>query len=186
MATIIFLPQRFQLSNGLSPVGAGIRMLPLLLLSAFGAGLGGAICSRKNVSFWILMGSLALQVLGLGLMSSLPISEAIAARQYVYQCILGLGFGLSLSSLALVARFEVKAVDHGKSINPLSSYCRQCKAANNHYQPSPWEQSPKSAFSAALSASLFVKQSYPATSKTSSSTSSILTNSPPSSALPSK
>ena len=139
MATIIFLPQRFQLNNGLSPVGAGIRMLALLLLSAFGAGLGGALCSRKNISFQILVVSLALQVLGLGLMSSLPISEAISARQYVYQCILGLGFGLSLSSLALVARFEVKAVDHGKSIFFIHSSYHLRTSTNDSHQPSQWE-----------------------------------------------
>ncbi len=113
MATIIFLPQRFQLENRLSPVEAGVKMLALLLLSACGAFIGGLVNAIKNLSFPMLVGSLMLQTIGLGLMSSLPMSEGISARQYGYQCILGLGFGLSLSSLALVARFEVKGADHG-------------------------------------------------------------------------
>ena len=145
MATIIFLPQRFQLENGLSPVAAGVRMLALLLLSAFGAGLGGALCSKKNISFWILVVSLAFQVLGLGLMSSLPNSEGISARQYVYQCILGLGFGLSLSSLALVARFEVKVADHGTS-SQKPSLLKVSTSAHNIDKLYLWVQLPRFAF----------------------------------------
>jgi hypothetical protein len=33
---VINLPQRFQLVNGLSPVGAGLRLMPLLSFFAFG------------------------------------------------------------------------------------------------------------------------------------------------------
>ncbi|OBT66624.1 hypothetical protein VE03_03890 [Pseudogymnoascus sp. 23342-1-I1] len=107
MVTIVFLPQRFQLSNGLTPAEAGIRMLALLLLSALGAGLGGAVSSRRNIAWYILVTALALQLLGLGLLSILPASGPVPARQYGFQAILGLGFGLSLSSLVIVARVEV-------------------------------------------------------------------------------
>lgn len=90
-------------------------MLALLLLSALGAGLGGAISSRRNVSWYILVLALALQLIGLGLMSTLPASGPVAARQYGYQAILGLGFGLSLSSLVILARVEVGPSDLGES-----------------------------------------------------------------------
>ena len=115
MVTIINLPQRFQIVNGLSPVDAGIRMLPLLLVSACGAGIAGAIASKKNVSWHILVLSNALQVLGLGLMSSLPSTEAIPKDQYGFQAILGMGFGLGLSSLFIVTRVEVEDDDLGES-----------------------------------------------------------------------
>ncbi|CAF9909471.1 hypothetical protein IMSHALPRED_008372 [Imshaugia aleurites] len=107
MVTIINLPQWFQIVNGLSPVDAGVRMLPLLLVSACGAGIAGAIASKKNVSWHILVSSNALQVLGLGLMSSLPSTEAVSKDQYGFQAILGMGFGLGLSSLIIVTRVEV-------------------------------------------------------------------------------
>ncbi|KAL8942172.1 MAG: hypothetical protein Q9216_001819 [Gyalolechia sp. 2 TL-2023] len=111
MVIIIFLPQRFQIENGLSPVDAGVKMLALLLLSAFGAGLAGFICSKKNISWYLLVLSNVLQIIGLGLLSSVPNSETILARQYGYQVILGLGFGLSLSSLVIVTRVEVSDAD---------------------------------------------------------------------------
>ncbi|KAL8717592.1 MAG: hypothetical protein Q9225_005181, partial [Loekoesia sp. 1 TL-2023] len=107
MVIIIFLPQRFQIENNLSPVDAGVKMLALLLLSAFGAGLAGFICSKKNLSWYLLVLSNILQVIGLGLLSSVPTLDTVLARQYGYQVILGLGFGLGLSSLVIVSRVEV-------------------------------------------------------------------------------
>ncbi|KAK6827659.1 major facilitator superfamily domain-containing protein [Apiospora arundinis] len=50
MMILIFLPQRFQLQNGLSPLDAGIRMLPLLVSSATGAAIAGIIAMRKNIT----------------------------------------------------------------------------------------------------------------------------------------
>lgn len=115
MVTIINLPQRFQIVNGLSPVAAGVRMLPLLLVSAIGAGLAGFVASKKNISWHILVFSNALQVIGLGLMSSLPATETVPEKQYGFQAILGLGFGLGLSSLIIVTRVEVEDDDLGMS-----------------------------------------------------------------------
>jgi hypothetical protein len=121
MMTIVFLPQRFQLQNGLPPVDAGIRMLALLTLSATGAGLGGIIASRRNISWYILAGSQSLQLIGLGLMSSLPTAAGeVRAEQYGYQVILGLGFGLTLSSLVIVARMEVEAKDVGVAFGSIT------------------------------------------------------------------
>ncbi|KAL8843746.1 MAG: hypothetical protein Q9176_001954 [Flavoplaca citrina] len=111
MVIIIFLPQRFQIENSLSPVDAGVKMLALLLLSAFGAGLAGFICSKKNISWYLLVLSNVLQVIGLGLLSTIPSSDTVLARQYGYQVILGLGFGLGLSSLVIVSRVEVDEAD---------------------------------------------------------------------------
>ncbi len=113
MVIIIFLPQRFQIENSLSPVDAGVKMLALLLLSAFGAGLAGFICSKKNISWYLLVLSNVLQVIGLGLLSTIPSSDTVLARQYGYQVILGLGFGLGLSSLVIVSRVEVDEADLG-------------------------------------------------------------------------
>ncbi|RHZ54245.1 uncharacterized protein CDV56_106912 [Aspergillus thermomutatus] len=111
MVLIVYLPQRFQIQDGLTPVASGIRMLPLLLLSAFGAGLGGMVNSRKNISFYTLLGGVSLQLLGLGLMTTLPTAGSVSPAQYGYQVILGLGFGLTLTSLVIISRLEVDASD---------------------------------------------------------------------------
>lgn len=125
MTTVIFLPQRFQLANGLSPVAAGIRMLPLLLFSGIGSGLGGVLCSRKHIEKYLLSGSIAMQLVGLGLMTTLPIYGRINSSQYGYQVLLGLGFGLSLSTIVIVARREVREEDLCKSKHGL--YCMGMK-----------------------------------------------------------
>ena len=110
----IYLPQRFQLANGLSPVDAGVRMLVLLVVSSVATGLGASICVVINIVYPILVVGFMLQILGLGLMSSLPVDEAVLARQYGYQTILGFGFGLSLSAIPVITRLELSHLDHGK------------------------------------------------------------------------
>lgn len=113
MVTIINLPERFQIVNAQSPVEAGIRILPLLLLSAVGSGISGAIVSKKNVAFYVLISSNILELLGTGLLSSLPTSESVPIQIYVYMAILGLGFGSSVVSLMVVTRVEVEVDDQG-------------------------------------------------------------------------
>lgn len=104
--------------NGLSPVNAGVRMLPLLLLSATGAGLGGIMSKTRNISSHVLVGSLSLQTIGLGLMTTLSTtSTEFSTAIYGFQVILGLGFGLALSCIVIVAQTEVKHdPDVGKSV----------------------------------------------------------------------
>ena len=57
---------------------------------------------------------LLLQLVGLGLMSTLPTAAGeVCAEQYGCQVVLGLGFGLTLSSLVIVVRMEVDPEDVG-------------------------------------------------------------------------
>ena len=111
--TIVNLPQRFQVVNNESPISAGLHCLPLLLSSAVGAGVGGAAMTKKNFSFWILLASNVSQVLGTGLLSSIPNSENVLARTYGFQVIMGVGIGLSIVSLMIIARVELRANDQG-------------------------------------------------------------------------
>ena len=97
-------------------------MLPFLVLSAMGAGFGAFICVLRNVMFQAIMTSIALQVLGLGLMSTLPIFGDVPARQYGFQAILGFGFGISLSVLPLITRVQVGLHDHGQ-LPGFQPYC---------------------------------------------------------------
>ncbi len=118
--TIINLPQRFEIVNGKSPVDAGIRVLPLLLLSAVGSGVSGAIVSKKNVAFYVLIASNVFEILGTGLLSSLPTSQNVPVQIYPYMAVLGLGFGSSVVSLMVVTRTEVEEEDQGSST---SAFC---------------------------------------------------------------
>lgn len=120
MSTLILLPQQLQLEYGLSPVRAGIHMLALLLLSATGATMGGVLSSNWGISWYLLAGSQALQMIGLGLLSMSPARNgSVPSLLPAYQVILGLGFGLSLSSLTSVVRAEVEQRDDGKLSYPV-------------------------------------------------------------------
>jgi hypothetical protein len=113
--TIVNLPQRFQVVNNESPISAGLRCLPLLLSSAVGASVGGAMMTKKNFSFWVLLASNVSQVLGTGLLSSIPLSDDVLARTYGFQVIMGIGIGLSVVSLMLIARVELSPNEQGMS-----------------------------------------------------------------------
>lgn len=116
MVTIVILPQRLQIVNGLSPVDAGIHILPLLLLTAVGAFVAGIITSKVNCAWYMLLFANGMITLGTGLMSSLPTGHDIPAVNYFYQAMLGFGFGMGLSSLLVLSRCEVPLADNGMSI----------------------------------------------------------------------
>lgn len=117
MMTIIFLPQRLQLQYGSSAERAGVQMLALLLLSASGATVGALLCNKWGVAWYLLVASQALQLVGLGLMSSLS-ATALDTPSVLpgYQVILGIAFGLSLSCLTFIARVGVDDRDISKSM----------------------------------------------------------------------
>ena len=107
MVTLINLPQRFQIVNALSPVEAGIRLLPLLVLSAFGAGLSGIICNKKNISFYLICFANVLQIIGTGLMSVSSTAKHIPASIYGLEAVLGFAFGTNAVCLMITSRVEV-------------------------------------------------------------------------------
>jgi hypothetical protein len=114
MVVIIGLPQRFQIVNDNSPIKAGIRLIPLMVSGACGSGFGGAILSRKNHAFWVLIGGTVLQIIGTGLMSTIPFSDHVLPRVYGFMVLHGLGFGSAFVALLIVCRVEVKANYQGK------------------------------------------------------------------------
>lgn len=95
-------------------------MLPLLLLSAVGAGVAGIICSKKNISFYLLVLSLALQIIGTALLSTLPVTHAVPTAQYGIQVVLGIGFGMSMVSLMIILRVEVEFEDHAVAMGAVT------------------------------------------------------------------
>lgn len=110
----IYLPQRFQIENGLSPLSAGIHLLLVPLVCFMATGLGSSICLVINITFPLLVAAMALQCLALGLMTTLPSTVGIPARLYGYETILGFGFGLALPTISTIARMELSHVDHCK------------------------------------------------------------------------
>ncbi|KAE8380494.1 major facilitator superfamily domain-containing protein [Aspergillus bertholletiae] len=104
-STIIQLPQRIQQVNDKSPTISGVLLLPVLLPSAaFSALSGGLYRKFPNVSPLLLTLGGCLQVVGVGLLSTLPTGVSIPNRQYGYEVMTGVGFGLMLPSFMILAR----------------------------------------------------------------------------------
>ncbi|KAF2280872.1 MFS general substrate transporter [Westerdykella ornata] len=92
---VIQLPQRFQAVNGTSAERAGILLLPVTLMTPFGAMLGGLLMGRKIAAEYLLILSTGIASVGIGLLSSLPTSVGFWPGTYAYEIITGLGLGLA-------------------------------------------------------------------------------------------
>ena len=110
----IYLPQRFQLVNGLSPLNSGIHLLLVPLVCFTATGIGSGLSFITNLSYPLLVAALALQCLAIGLMTTLPSTASIPTSFYGYETILGFGFGLALPTVSTIARMELSHFDHCK------------------------------------------------------------------------
>ncbi|THX13024.1 MFS general substrate transporter [Aureobasidium pullulans] len=120
VVTIMALPQRLQIVNGDSPENAGLHMLPLIGSTALGAILTGTITGKFNIAWHLLVFSNVLMTVGCGLMSTLPTDSEIANLCYLYQIILGFGFGLTMASSMVVIRTEVAMKDNTVSLGAVT------------------------------------------------------------------
>lgn len=110
---VVYLPQRFQAVNDFSPVRSGVNILPVLLISAFGATLSGLLLGTRNVCSYLIVAGNALQLAGLGLLSTLSTEATIPATAYGFQAVLGFGLGTTLSASFILARIEARREDIG-------------------------------------------------------------------------
>ncbi|KAK4244994.1 drug resistance transporter EmrB/QacA subfamily [Corynascus novoguineensis] len=121
--TILFIiPQHAQAVYGLSPVQASLTVLPFLLTSPVATAASGVLTSNFNVppSYLILVGSV-IQVIGVGLAISIPLTgDSVSARQYGYEAIMGVGFGLTLSTVLTLGQRLVRKEDAGVVMGALT------------------------------------------------------------------
>ncbi|KAL8901174.1 MAG: hypothetical protein Q9207_005333 [Kuettlingeria erythrocarpa] len=121
ISAVIVIPQRFQVVNNLSPFSAGWRLLALMLCSPLGSALSGYLVSKiKFPPFYLFLVAAALQTVGLALMGTLSIASGVPSAQYGYQVILGLGIGLTLSSLIIAAPTVIENKDTAVFIGALT------------------------------------------------------------------
>ncbi len=103
--------------NDLSAFGAGWRLLALMLCSPLGSITSGYLVQKiKFPPVYVFLVAAILQTVGLALMGTLNVSDPdVPSAQYAYQVILGLGIGLTLSSLLVAAPTVIKEKDTGMS-----------------------------------------------------------------------
>ncbi|PCH00140.1 Major facilitator superfamily domain, general substrate transporter [Penicillium occitanis (nom. inval.)] len=99
---VVNLPQRFQTILGVSPVEAGVRLLPYVLGSPIGAVIANLVCSKFNLALiTMLLAGGILQVIGLPLLATLTTEPNFPRVGYFEETLSGLGIGITFSILIL-------------------------------------------------------------------------------------
>ncbi|KAB5584990.1 drug resistance transporter EmrB/QacA subfamily [Coniochaeta sp. 2T2.1] len=121
--TILFLiPQHAQAVYGMSPVQASLSVLPLLLTSPAATVASGVLTSTFNVppSYLILIGAV-VQAIAVGLAITIPLTgNGISAAQYGFESMMGVGFGLTLSTALTLGQLLVSKEDAGVVMGALT------------------------------------------------------------------
>lgn len=136
MAVIINLPQKFQAVNASSPSAAGFSLLAVLLCTPLASALAGFFVTKIGIApIYLILGGATLQLVGVGLTSSLPISQdGIPHEQYGYEVIMGFGFGFGLATLLMMVPLVVKKEDMRKFIKRFLFFLTKthtCKQADD-------------------------------------------------------
>ena len=115
---IFSLPQRFQIVNSTSPLGAGIRLLPFTCATPVGSVISSLVAGKmKAPPIYLVVTASCLQVVGFSLLSTLPVMRNVSSAQYGYEVIAGFGVGINISTLVLMTPFSVQKRDQGNSMN---------------------------------------------------------------------
>ncbi|EEU41468.1 uncharacterized protein NECHADRAFT_53897 [Fusarium vanettenii 77-13-4] len=112
VSMIVNIPQRAQAVYGVSPVQGGLTLLPLLLTSPLATAFSGFMTGNAKVPpFYLVLVASVLQVIGIGLTCSLPTdAKSVPKEQYGYEVLMGIGFGLGLTTLLTFARVLTRAL----------------------------------------------------------------------------
>lgn len=109
MALVIEIPQRIQNVSNASTLSAGVRVLPYTMSVAVGSAITGGLTAQGRIPpVYVLITATMLQVLGTGLLYSIPITAHIPASFYVYEVLAGMGVGLGLAMLLNITPFIVE------------------------------------------------------------------------------
>ncbi len=103
---VVSIPQSLQTTKGLTPTHAGLALLPLLLMTPFSSALSSILATNKKTLvppiYLVLIGSI-LQLLGVAMFTTLStnpdVGDRIEGKMYAFEILMGLGFGLVLTSL---------------------------------------------------------------------------------------
>lgn len=109
---VIQIPLRLQTVYGISPLGAGIRLLPFAVLSPIGSGVSAAIAGKAKIPpIYLMPVGAIIQIIGFALLSTGSTGTSPDKAQYGYQAIAGFGVGMNLSILILMTPFAAENRD---------------------------------------------------------------------------
>ncbi|KAF1952681.1 MFS multidrug transporter-like protein [Byssothecium circinans] len=117
---VIQIPLRFQAVDGLSPLQAGIRLLPYAVLNPLGSILAPWIAKRFQIPpIYIMVFGASIQVVGAALLTTAPTNKHVPAGYYVYEGIAGFGTGLNLACLIVMTPFAADKRDKAVAMSAM-------------------------------------------------------------------
>ncbi|OJI85991.1 hypothetical protein ASPTUDRAFT_922461 [Aspergillus tubingensis CBS 134.48] len=110
--SIVEIPQRFQVVNGSSPLGAGVKLLSFAVSVPVGMIICSVLTGRLPLPFVYLgIAGVAMQVVGFFLFSGIHAETHIWPGQFGYLVLAGLGTGLGVAVFYLMLPLVVAVTD---------------------------------------------------------------------------
>ncbi|KID83966.1 Major facilitator superfamily domain, general substrate transporter [Metarhizium guizhouense ARSEF 977] len=120
---MFIIPQRFQLVYGTSGLDAGVRLIPFTAAIPVSSVIASSLVGKYKVPpLYLIMSGSCLQILGFGLLGTLPATLEIPARIYGYELIAGWGCGINFSLLFLMVPFVIEKRDHAIGLGAASQF----------------------------------------------------------------
>lgn len=89
--------------------------MPFTFAAPVGSVVSAIVAKKARIPpIYIVIFASTLQVIGFALLSTLPATTKLVARQYGYEIIAGFGCGINISLLVLMVPFSVKSLDKGE------------------------------------------------------------------------
>ncbi|TVY80405.1 MFS thioclapurine efflux transporter tcpA [Lachnellula suecica] len=121
--TVFQLPQRFQVVNDVSPLQAGIRLVPFTLACPLGSIISAVAAGKYKVPpIYMVIFASVMQIIGFSLISTLPTTAHTRAAEYGYQIIAGFGVGINISLLIMMTPFCVEARDKSVALGSVTQF----------------------------------------------------------------
>ncbi|OQE28648.1 hypothetical protein PENSTE_c003G06388 [Penicillium steckii] len=114
---IINIPQRFQIVNGSSPLGAGVKLLSFSVSCPVGIIACSILSGRLEIPFcYITLAGATMQVIGIFLYSTIDPVTTLWLGQFGYLVLGGLGVGLSVAAFYMAAPLVVDHDDQAAAV----------------------------------------------------------------------
>lgn len=117
----IFLTQYFQLSLGKSPTEAGLMSLPMIFGLLISSTVAGQIISATGKWKAFMVSGATIMTVGMGLLSTVSADTSFATLS-LFMATLGIGLGMLMQNLVLVAQNDVPAALLGSATSVVSFF----------------------------------------------------------------
>ena len=113
------IPLRYQASAGVSPLQAGIRLIPLSVTIQIGAMLVALLTKKRRMApIYFLSVGVALQLIGCVFLSRGVPDNLDWNGLHCIEAVTGIGVGISIGVVTLMIPYAIENRDRGKSSLP--------------------------------------------------------------------